>query len=74
MTLVAEEYDDLQHKGLEVGGVHGEAEGGQGAPRQVAEEGGGRQKGRCALEVTTVEKSLASRQHFSPVDVLAALS
>ena len=74
MISVAEEYDDHQHKALGVGGVHGEVKGGQGAPRQVVEEGGEDQIGRCAPEVTTVEMSLASRQHFSPVDVLAALS
>ena len=74
MTLVAEEYDGHQHKVLGAAGVHGGAKGGQGAPRQAVEEGGEHQRDRCAPVVTTVEMSLASRQLFSPVDFLAALS
>ena len=70
MISVAEECDDHQHKALEVVGVHGGEKGGQGAPRQAVEEGGEHQKGRCAPEVTTVEMSLASRQHFSPHQLL----
>ena len=74
MISVAEECDDHQHKALGAAGVHGGAKGGQGAPRQAVEGGGEHQRGRCAPEVTTVEMLLASRQLFSLVDFLAALS